>query len=404
MAANNAPVQRVQTVQAGVEVTAGTAVAATRVVDMAPGGAEFTPTHDPIAVPQAGDLAETVQVYAGLTGVKLMVPVNTSYDDLPWWMNFFATPVTAPSSAGTGTVSANSLANPTIITASAPHGLATGDTTTITGSNSTPSINGTFVVTVTDSTHFSISVNVSVAGTAGSFTKPPYTYAQTPSATSDDPTRATFEVGGLGTPAWPSEFQLSGMAGESWDLDFQKNGIWQLKVGLVGQVVTPQAKTAALSARTLKYIRTLDTKAYLNGTGSAFGNTQLVTRVVKGNIKYETGADPRQTWEGTGDPSMIAMVGPQKVSGSIQLHFSSNSEYTTWKAGTVQRLRVEATGPVLDAANYKATLDLGIFIKAWKIVKDRGLMLAQLDFAGVKDSTLGSQVKSTTLNDSATLV
>ena len=41
---------------------------------------------------------------------------------------------------------------------------------TIAGSNSTPSINGTYTVTVIDSTHFSIPVAVTTAGTAGTFT------------------------------------------------------------------------------------------------------------------------------------------------------------------------------------------------------------------------------------------
>src|ERR1019366_7248006 len=58
----------------------------------------------------------------------------------------------------------NTLANPTVITSAAPHGLATGETITITGSNSTPSLNGAQVVTVISSTTFSVPVNVTVAG------------------------------------------------------------------------------------------------------------------------------------------------------------------------------------------------------------------------------------------------
>ena len=67
-----------------------------------------------------------------------------------------------------GTITANTLANPTVV-ASAAHGLATGDTILISGSNSTPSINGSRVVTVTDANHFTVPVNVTVAGTAGSW-------------------------------------------------------------------------------------------------------------------------------------------------------------------------------------------------------------------------------------------
>lgn len=68
------------------------------------------------------------------------------------------------------TILSNTLANPTVVTTSGPHGLSSGQQVTITGSNSTPSINGSHVVTVISPTTFSIAVNVSVAGTAGSFT------------------------------------------------------------------------------------------------------------------------------------------------------------------------------------------------------------------------------------------
>jgi len=67
------------------------------------------------------------------------------------------------------TITGNTAANPTVVTTATPHGLQTGQTITISGSNSTPSINGAQVVTVISATTFSVPVNVSVAGTAGSF-------------------------------------------------------------------------------------------------------------------------------------------------------------------------------------------------------------------------------------------
>ncbi len=64
-------------------------------------------------------------------------------------------------------ISAISVANPTVITTSGAHGLTTGNFTRITGSNSTPVVDGYHQVTVTDSTHFTIAVNVTVSGNAG---------------------------------------------------------------------------------------------------------------------------------------------------------------------------------------------------------------------------------------------
>lgn len=68
-----------------------------------------------------------------------------------------------------GTITGISIADPTVITDVA-HGLVTGDTVIIAGSNSTPSIDGTHVVTkLTDDT-FSIDVAVTGAGSAGTWT------------------------------------------------------------------------------------------------------------------------------------------------------------------------------------------------------------------------------------------
>lgn len=80
--------------------------------------------------------------------------------------------VTAPTIVTTSkTISANSLANPTVILTSTAHGWSTGDFVKITGSNSTPSIDGVRQITVIDATHFSVAVNVTVAGTAGTVSR-----------------------------------------------------------------------------------------------------------------------------------------------------------------------------------------------------------------------------------------
>jgi len=70
----------------------------------------------------------------------------------------------------TATISNNTVANPTVITTAAPHAFKTGDTVLIADSNSTPSLNGTHKVTVIDTTHLTVPVNVTVAGSAGTLT------------------------------------------------------------------------------------------------------------------------------------------------------------------------------------------------------------------------------------------
>lgn len=69
-------------------------------------------------------------------------------------------------------ITSNSIANPTVVTTPVPHGLTTGDVILISGvATSSPTINGQQTVTKIDATHFSVPVNVTVAGTGGSFVR-----------------------------------------------------------------------------------------------------------------------------------------------------------------------------------------------------------------------------------------
>jgi hypothetical protein len=74
------------------------------------------------------------------------------------------------SSPVTGTITNISFANPTVIT-SAGHNLATNDSITIAGSNSTPSIDGLQIVTVLTADTFTVPVKVTAAGTTGTWEK-----------------------------------------------------------------------------------------------------------------------------------------------------------------------------------------------------------------------------------------
>jgi len=70
-------------------------------------------------------------------------------------------------------ITSSSVANPTVITTAAAHGLTTGDSVSIAGhTGSTPDINGTHTATVLSATTFSIPVNVTVGGTGGTVTGP----------------------------------------------------------------------------------------------------------------------------------------------------------------------------------------------------------------------------------------
>lgn len=65
------------------------------------------------------------------------------------------------------TISTVTTANPGVVTTSAPHGLVTGDIVTIASVGGATQANGTWPVTVVDTTHFQIPVNVTGTYTSG---------------------------------------------------------------------------------------------------------------------------------------------------------------------------------------------------------------------------------------------
>jgi hypothetical protein len=67
-----------------------------------------------------------------------------------------------------GSITAISTASPPVVT-SAAHGLSTGNIITISDSNCTPSVDGSWEITVIDANTFSIDTTVSVAGTQGNW-------------------------------------------------------------------------------------------------------------------------------------------------------------------------------------------------------------------------------------------
>lgn len=73
------------------------------------------------------------------------------------------------------TITAISAANPAVVTTSAPHGLATGDRTVLSGANAVPDVNKVWNATNLTAATFSIPITVTGAGSAGSSAKLSFT-------------------------------------------------------------------------------------------------------------------------------------------------------------------------------------------------------------------------------------
>lgn len=96
-------------------------------------------------------------------------------DNTPFYVQSGNNPVGASFNPDIGPINTDitsiTVANPTVVTTTNPHGLINGDQIFISGSNSTPIINGIYTVTVLSTVTFSIPVNVTVVGTSAAWSK-----------------------------------------------------------------------------------------------------------------------------------------------------------------------------------------------------------------------------------------
>ena len=93
-----APIIPLEVVQMGMEVTRGTSVPATTIVDMDPGGANLVRTPTLIKVRQAGSLATSHRSYAGRDVIAIDISGSWTHQWAPNWFNLFLGPL----AAGTG--------------------------------------------------------------------------------------------------------------------------------------------------------------------------------------------------------------------------------------------------------------------------------------------------------------
>lgn len=117
------------------------------------------------------DFQQTITLNNSLIAVGDLLTIGV--DASPAGPGVINIPFTAVSSLG-GTITAIAInsTTSTLITTSSPHQLTSAQTVIINGSNSNPTIDSSFPVTVLSPTTFTIPVQISVSGNAGTFLSP----------------------------------------------------------------------------------------------------------------------------------------------------------------------------------------------------------------------------------------
>ena len=325
-----------EVVQGGYETVPGTAVAATRLLDLQPNQATLKYDQDTLIVVQAGSLASGHLAYPGAykAGVDLK-GVVTSYQDLTWFANFFTTPVTT--------------------------------------------------------------------GAGASADK---TYTHVPSDIADVGKRATLEMT-TNEASNAISWKLAGCAGKSFGIKWDRKGFWTMDVSLLGTLLTQGiTKTAGLTKRTVRHIPAAGTKVYIDAT--TFGSTQLVGRVYQGEFDVTEDMVQDDVLDGGVTdplaPASTGIRGNRKVTAKIKVRLDAATEWTAYKAGTIQKVRLSQVGAVLGSSFYSAVFDIGGVWTAYPMDEEAGYRTVTLALSGLYDSALAADWKLVCVSDQATVI
>lgn len=327
------------------------------------------------------------------------------YNQLALWGKLFfkggATGV-----ASTGTITSSSVASPTVITASAAHNLATGDSTTIAGhTGSTPAISGAYVVTVLTATTFTIPVNVTVGGSGGTFTKGDKIWAFLPVHTSDELGSLLIQAGMVDAlSATQPGVSVPYCVGEEFTLGWTKEAT-SPGITFGARLVSPKAATditvftGTAPEPSLKLASHVNTQVYIDDATAGTTADNYVTGVtftLNNNWVNLFSLNATTAAQDTFRPKAVTWT------AEITRYYFNNTERAKYKSKGERAVRIRTTGDVLGASNYRADLDLyGVWeSKTWTDAD--GLTMEQLTMSRKYSASAATSKNLTLINALAT--
>ncbi len=146
------------------------------------------------------------------------------------------------------------------------------------------------------------------------------------------------------------------------------------------------------------------TKTFVNTTASAFGTT-ADTRINQVTWEVDNGFAYRDGFDATSTAIEIVRTKKRMAKLTAQRYFNDKTELDAYIAKTIRRIRVITEGAVVGAATAKNTiqLDYAGVAQAHGVADVDGLVYANIDFAPIDDSSIGSDFKFTVINSLAAI-
>src|ERR1051326_6091436 len=171
-----------------------------------------------------------------------------------------------------------------------------------------------------------------------------YTYTFAPTVTSDDLKTATMEIGN-DTQA----YQIPYVLGQKLELTWGGGQAVKCNADMLGQKLTAQAFSGALSDRTLEDIVGTTAKVWIDNAGGTIGTTQALN-VLSGKITLENKWAQITHLQGNLFPD-DAQRDSRSIQIELDVHFNNTTEFAQLLAGGERLVRVQFTGTNIAASS-----------------------------------------------------
>ena len=240
-------------------------------------------------------------------------------------------------------------------------------------------------------------------GVSASGTAAPYTWAYTPnSGTANAPKTFTAEWGWADGGTVVPTYLLAGCATDELSITYVKDEAVTFSATTIaaGTVALGTAYSASPSDTTQVSVLGVDAAVYIDAT--TIGST-ADTSVQEATFTLTRGLVRRDALDGTS--AAVDTVAPVARQARLEIvrYFTNRNELDKFLLKSERKIRIAVTGPTLGVGNYEFTLDFYGVADTHEIAEVDGVIVANIAYRGIVDSSASTDFSITVKNNLATI-
>ncbi len=231
------------------------------------------------------------------------------------------------------------------------------------------------------------------------------TYPFVPSSAADDVKSATLEFGyDTALTASQPGFRLPYVVGDeltiTWDKGNPEGIPWSANLHSPKAITQVSAFTGTPATIASTAMSAVGTQVFIDATTIGTTADAYVTTV---EFKLPLTWADLDTLNLTTAAQDTFRASERSPTLTLTRYFINDNELDRYNDKAVRKIRVATTGPALGASNYKATLDFYGVLEDYKTTRVDGLVMEQLTYANIYDTTASTDHSLTVITAEATI-